>query len=224
MPSSSIEDYLKAIYHLSQASQQVKTKAIAERMDVSSPSVTAMLRTLSGLGYVDYEAYRGASLTEPGTHAALRVIRNHRLLEAFLVRTLGYGWDEVHAEAERLEHAVSDNLIDRIDAFLSHPAFDPHGDPIPKADGRLPLRRAEPLPAFDHGTHVRVVRVLDQDPAVLRHLNTLGLVPGTEVTVLGPDPFGGPFRVRHDGADVLLGQELALRVMATNELATDSLS
>ncbi|MFU8806125.1 MAG: metal-dependent transcriptional regulator, partial [Bradymonadaceae bacterium] len=144
MPTISVENYLKAIFHLQSElpENRVKTKELAETLEISLPSVTSMLKSLGDDGLVEYVPYKGARLTPRGRKVALKVIRNHRLIEVFLVRTLGYTWDEVHAEAERLEHAISDKLADRIDDFLARPRFDPHGDPIPRSDGTLP---AEPL-------------------------------------------------------------------------------
>lgn len=216
MPSVSIENYLKAIWHLEQEGHRVKTKALATELDVAQPSATNMLKTLEGLGYVDYAPYRGARLTSEGRQAALRVIRNHRLIEAFLVATLGYSWEEVHAEAERLEHAVSDTLIDRMDAFLGHPIADPHGDPIPTAEGILTPHDALPLLDAEAGQHVEIVRALDQSSDVLRYLAELGLIPGAQAEVLSLEPFDGPLRVRTDGehaiSRALAGRLLVRRV------------
>lgn len=209
MPTVSVENYLKAIWSLQQAAERVKTKALADRLHVSPPSATQMLRTLEGMGFVTYTPYQGASLTPEGTRAALQVIRKHRLVEAFLVATLGYAWDEVHDEAERLEHAVSDDLVNRIDAFLSHPEVDPHGDPIPTAAGTIRSHGAGSLSELPDGTSARILRVLDQDPEVLRYLDDRGLVPGARVRVLRREPFDGPLHLDVDGSEHVLSAALA---------------
>lgn len=217
MPSVSIENYLKAIWSLQQASVRVKTKALADRLEVSPPSATQMLRNLENLGFVSYQPYQGASLTEEGTRTALKVIRKHRLVEAFLVATLGYSWDEVHDEAELLEHAVSDELVNRIDAFLSHPEFDPHGDPIPTAMGTIRHHGAGTLADLPDGQSARILRVLDQEPDVLRYLNERGLVPGAKVTVRTREPFDGPLVVEIDGQAHVLASALASELIALRE-------
>ena len=144
MTTISVENYLKAIYQLAQLESPVKTKAVADSLDVSLPSVTSMMQSLSGDEMVVYTPYKGVTLTEKGRAAALSVIRKHRLVEMFLVQTLDYTWDEVHAEAEQLEHAISNELAQRMDDFLGNPSFDPHGDPIPTADGEVPPARPRP--------------------------------------------------------------------------------
>ena len=176
MPSPSVENYLKAIFHLSQRQEGwVKTKQLAERLEVSLPSATNMMQSLAEAGLVDYRPYHGVTLTGTGRLEALRVVRVHRLLEEFLVRTLGLGWDEVHDEAELLEHAVSDKLAARMDAFLGYPQVDPHGDPIPTADGDLVRSEGPRLAELQPGQRFRVVRVFDQDPERLRNLASWGL-------------------------------------------------
>jgi DtxR family Mn-dependent transcriptional regulator len=187
MPTISVEDYIKTIYHLAQRSPgSVKTKEIADALGVALPSVTSMLKSLAGSALITYQPYHGAQLTEAGRRLALNVVRKHRLVEVFLVNTLGYTWDEVHEEAERLEHAMSDELAARIDRYLSYPRFDPHGDPIPDADGQLRDADAVPTLALSAAPlHValRVERVLDQDPELLRYLDRVGLVPGARCSV-----------------------------------------
>ena len=205
MHTTSVENYLKAIYHLEQREGgRVKTKSIADALDISLPSVTSMLKSLSSDDLVVYERYKGVTLSETGRLAALKVVRKHRLVELFLVSTLDYSWDEVHREAELLEHAVSDDLAARIEAFLDYPQFDPHGDPIPSADGTLPSRDAQSvalatLVAGDFGT---IERVLDQDPELLRHLTRVGLTPGARIRVVEVLPFDGQMTLAvHDAAD-----------------------
>lgn len=215
MPTISVENYLKAIYHLEIRTQsRVKTSAIAEALELSLPSVTSMLKSLSDEGLVDYERYKGARLTDSGRRAALKVIRKHRLIELFLVTTLDYTWDEVHVEAERLEHAISDELAARIEQFLSFPTVDPHGDPIPTADGQVPASRAVPLDEVPEGHHVALERVVDQDPEVLRYLERLGLTPRAELHVEEVIAIDGQMYVRRPGDPhkVALSRELARRL------------
>ena len=217
MPSISVENYLKAIYQLGASGQRVKTKELAEQLEISLPSVTSMLKSLGQEGLVDYRAYKGVRLTDEGRQIALSVIRNHRLIEAFLVRTLGYSWDEVHEEAERLEHAVSDRLVDRIDRFLSYPRFDPHGDPIPDATGEIIDRDTEPLSEIGAGSGVHLERVLDQTPEVLRHLDRLGLRPHADLEVVEVLAVDGQMtlRIERTGEEVSISRLLASRVLVS---------
>lgn len=184
MPSLTIENYVKAIFTLSAADgKAAATGAIADALEVSPGSVTSMLKSLAEAGLVEYVPYEGAKLTAQGRTLALRVVRRHRLIELFLVQTLGFSWDEVHDEAEHLEHAVSDTLIDRMDAFLGHPASDPHGDPIPKADGTIDLRDGRQLCDVAAGSRFRLVRVRDQSADFLRYLSDSGLHVGSRGSV-----------------------------------------
>ena len=216
MPTISVENYLKTIYQLQdERDDRVKTKEVAEELDISIPSVTNMLKSLSEEGLVDYKPYRGARLTEEGRKAALKVIRNHRLIEVFLVRTLGYSWDEVHDEAERLEHAVSDTLVSRIDAFLGHPKYDPHGDPIPTAEGEVHRPEAMPLSEAEEGMRLRVERTLDQEPEVLRYLDRIGLTPNAVFEVVEVLPFDGQMFLEVDDDDATISHALASRLLVT---------
>ena len=183
--SPSVQDYLKAIYRLSRDGEQVSTTSLAAALGVAPASVTGMLKRLAGERppLVVYRSRRGATLTPAGERIALEIVRRHRLLELFLVRVLGYGWDEVHEEAERLEHAISARMEERIARLLGEPAFDPHGHPIPAPDLTLPLSRAVPLSQAAVGAQGRIVSVSDADPAVLRRLSALGLLPGVGFTV-----------------------------------------
>lgn len=219
MPTISVENYLKTIYHLEQRhGGRVKTKSIAERLEISLPSVTSMLKSLGQEELVDYRRYKGVRLSERGRQLALKVIRKHRLVELFLVQTLEYSWDEVHAEAERLEHAVSDELAARIERYLAYPRFDPHGDPIPTAEGEVLESRAVPLEQVMPGSRVRVERVLEQDPAVLRYLEQVGMTPGQRAQVTQVLPFDGQMFVQLDGAGQLpLSQELTSRILVVVE-------
>ncbi len=216
MPTTSVENYLKAIYSAQQGDAgRVKTKRIAQALEVSRPSVSGMLKSLAAEGLVDYRPYKGARLTDEGRHMALKVIRNHRLIEVFLVKTLGYSWDEVHDEAERLEHAVSDKLVSRIDAFLNHPRFDPHGDPIPTAEGQVETREMLNLTDVQEGKEVRLERVMDQTPEVLRYMDRIGLRPGSELRVDEVLDFDGQMFLTVEGEDVVVSQRLAGMMLVT---------
>jgi DtxR family Mn-dependent transcriptional regulator len=223
MTSISVENYLKALYHLSTEHPDVpvRTRDLAASLAVTLPSATSMLKTLSDSGWVDYAAYQGARLTDSGRVQALRVIRNHRVIETFLVATLGYGWDEVHAEAERLEHAVSDDLVNRMDAWLGHPEVDPHGDPIPRAGHESSAHESMPLDQAPLGAWLSVSRVLTQEAEPLRYLAQCGIVPGAELRVVELLPFDGPVRLAGDDSrEILLGRALAARVLCRADRAT----
>ncbi|MFV1964909.1 MAG: metal-dependent transcriptional regulator [Pirellulaceae bacterium] len=180
MPSLTIENYIKAIFQtcVRQGDAPAATGQLAAAMGVSPGTVTSMLKTLNESGLAEYRPYEGVRLTDSGRKLALRVLRRHRLIELFLVRTLDLTWDEVHEEAENMEHAVSDRLIDRIDEALEYPTADPHGDPIPKADGTLSSAKHQSLAEWTVGEGFRLVRVLDQSPAFLRYLSECGLALG----------------------------------------------
>jgi DtxR family Mn-dependent transcriptional regulator len=205
------QDYLKAIFRITEAKgpdARANTKAIAAELGISQPSVSAMLDRLAAARLVDYVHYGGAQLTDDGRHAALRVLRRHRLLELYLTSFLGFRWDEVHEEAERLEHVLSDRLEVAIDDALDHPSFDPHGDPIPARDGSLPRHAYRTLWSAEQGYSGVVARVSDADPSLLRHLDGLGVVPGAEVAVTRRDR-GGMLRLRVDGRNRAIGREAA---------------
>lgn len=193
MASLTIENYVKAIYQISSAQDDrpATTGQLAEMLHVSPSSVTSMLKTLSESGLAAYVKYGGADLTDAGRALALRVLRRHRLIELFLSQTLQLTWDEVHAEAENMEHAVSDLLIDRIDAFLKYPATDPHGDPIPRADGTVLAAPTVRLSEIQAGEEFRIERVLDQSPEFLRFLADTGLKPGVAGRVTTNRPEAG---------------------------------
>jgi len=193
-----VEDYLKAIYRLAQAKEigQVGTVALAEALNVKPASVTAMLKTLAELKLVEYEPYYGVTLSGAGMKIALEVVRHHRLIELYLVEALGFSWDEVHEEAEALEHVISEKLEARIAAYLGHPTLDPHGDPIPALDGTLPDSSALSLADVPKGEEARIVRVSDQQSERLRYVAQLGLVPGATVKVTERAPFEGPVTIR----------------------------
>jgi DtxR family transcriptional regulator, Mn-dependent transcriptional regulator len=209
MTTPAVEDYLKAIYQLSEAGGPVSTSAIAERLGIAPGSVTGMLKRLSEAGLVEHTRYYGARLTDDGAENAVRTIRRHRVLELFLVDVLGYTWDRVHDEAERLEHAVSDDLIDRMAAVLGGPTADPHGAPIPAAGKTFREERLPSLADLGAGDHATLRRVPDEDAAALRYLAELHLTPGAELEVLDVAPFSGPLRILINGSEQVIGRELA---------------
>ncbi|WP_394741706.1 metal-dependent transcriptional regulator [Natronococcus roseus] len=192
MLSDVMEDYLKAIYQLQQGTDdRIKTSAIAEELDVTSPTVTSMLEKLEERGLVDREKYRGVTLSEEGETVALEVVRHHRLLESYLTEHLDYDWSEVHEEADRLEHHISEDFEARVAAALDEPTVDPHGSPIPSADLEPPERRAgESIAGFEEGDVVVVEEVADRDPEILSYLADHGIEPGVELEILEVAPFG----------------------------------
>ena len=209
-----VQDYLKAIYALEVSGERVTTSALAERMGVSAPSATAMTKRLAELGLVERAPYRGVALTDSGRLGALEVLRHHRLLERYLVDRLGLSLHEVHAEADRLEHALSEELEARIDAELGFPTHDPHGDPIPDRDLRVSTGGDTTLLDAPTGDGVTLSRVPDGDPDLLRYLAELGLVPGARAEVVAQAPFGGPVTVRTDRGEHSISRELAARIAA----------
>ncbi len=214
--SRAVEDYLKAIYLLEQQSDVVHTNALCAQLgDLRPGSVTGMLRRLAAQELVVHTPYRGVQLTPDGERAALALLRTHRLLETYLVKALGYTWDEVHAEAERLEHHISPQLAARIAAHLGDPSTDPHGDPIPRLDGSLPTCAAWKLSDVPAQIPVQIARVTTQDAERLRYLATIGLVPGAELTVVTAAPFQGPLELAIAGQTQMLDYRLAQVIMVT---------
>lgn len=208
------QDYLKAIYGLQSAGERVTTSALAERMSVSAPSATAMTKRLAELGLVERAPYRGVELTERGRLGALEVLRHHRLLERYLVDRLGLSLDEVHAEAELLEHALSEELEARIDAELGFPTHDPHGDPIPDRELRVEAASGRSLLDLAPGAPAVISRVPDGDAKLLRYLEELALVPGRDAEIVSVAPFGGPVTVRTGSGEHAISRELAERIVA----------
>ncbi|HEY57016.1 MAG TPA: metal-dependent transcriptional regulator [Anaerolineae bacterium] len=225
MPTtSSVQDYLKAIFHLTQNQERTTTGQLAAHLGVAPASVTGMLRRLAATDppLVDYRRHRGVCLTPNGRRAALEVIRHHRLLEQFLYQVLGMSWDQVHEEAERLEHVISEAVEERIAALLGHPTHDPHGAPIPSADLHLPPDPAVPLTQLRPGQQGVVRRVSDRDAGLLRHLACLGLVPGTVFTVLQRTPYDDLLYLRLDARDepVVIGPRLSQAIFV--EVVTET--
>jgi DtxR family Mn-dependent transcriptional regulator len=208
MPSVAVEDYLKTIYALSRDETAAGTSSIAERLNVAAGSVTGMLKRLAERGLVEHVPYYGARLTAEGEAEAVRLIRRHRVLELFLVQVLGYTWDRVHEEAERLEHAVTDELIDRMAAVLGEPEADPHGAPIPGAGEHFVDRTYPSLSDLAVGCPAVLRRVPDEDPEALRYLARLRLTPGAHVEVLERAPFNGLVRLMVEGEEQFIGTEL----------------
>ena len=220
MPSLTVENYLKAIYLIATRhadGEAVATGEIAQSLNVSPGTVTGMLRTLSEAELATYTPYEGARLSASGRRLALKVLRRHRLLELFLAQTLQMTWDEVHEEAEHMEHAASDRLIDRIDDYLGQPAVDPHGDPIPRPDGSLTEPLGTPLAQLGRGQRFRVVRVVDQDPAFLRYLTECGLDLGAEGELIENRPEAGILAFRLRDRDAALGFEAAGKVLVARK-------
>ena len=214
--SVSVEDYLKAIYHLTEGGEAASTNAIAQRLAIAAPSVSGMVKRLAEQGLVRHVPYKGAELTPPGRRVALRTVRRHRIVEAYLVAFLGYDWGGVHAEAERLEHAVSDDLIERMAQALGNPSVDPHGDPIPAPDGSIAEAVYTPLTELAEGA-ATVRRVQAGDAERLRYLAAIGLVPGAAVTVLARAPFAGQVTVEVGGQAHVVGHQLGAQVLCLPE-------
>jgi DtxR family Mn-dependent transcriptional regulator len=208
-----VEDYLKVIFELEASGGTAGTNEIASALGIAAPSVSGMIRRLADQGLIAYERYRGARLTTQGRTAALRTIRRHRVIEAYLTTALGYPWDRVHDEAERLEHAASEELIDRMAAAIGEPATDPHGAPIPTREGTLDEPELSTLAEIEPGARARVQSVDDRDPARLRYLAELGILPGVTVDVVAREPFDGLITVRVGEKDHAIGPSLAKKIL-----------
>jgi DtxR family Mn-dependent transcriptional regulator len=198
MHSQAVEKYLKTIYEIQQQGGRVKTNTLAQTLGVTAGSVTDMIKRLASLRpkLVSHELHKGVALTPRGKKAALSVIRRHRLLETFLNRVLGFSWDEVHDEAENLEHHISDRLTDAIAEYLNYPQYDPHGDPIPEKNGKVKADNYRSLASTPIGESVRIARVYHHDAELLRYLDELGIRLESIVTVVDKAPFQGPLSIR----------------------------
>lgn len=212
MLTDAIQDYLKTIYTLQENRETVATSTLAARLGVAAPSVSAMLKKLAHRKLVRYAPYQRVQLTRAGERIALEVVRHHRILELYLAQVLGYRWDQVHAEADRLEHAISEELEERLFRALGKPTRDPHGHPIPTRAGTLAGPASLPLSELPLGVPAVIAWVSDRDPAMLRAFGARGLVPATAVTVLAKGPFDGPLTVRRGTTSHVLAAEWARRI------------
>ena len=209
MVNISTEDYIKAIYKLERASQRVTTSALAAELHLADASITDMVKKLSDKGLLHYEPYQGVGLTAKGKRMAVKIVRRHRLWEMFLVKFLGFSWDQIHDEAERLEHVTSDELERRIDKALGYPTVDPHGDPIPTIDGDMDRTVYAPLADFGPGAAVRVHRVSDDDPEILQHATKIGLALNTRLVVKEKMTFDGSMVIKIGSQKKFLSQQVA---------------
>jgi DtxR family Mn-dependent transcriptional regulator len=207
--SPAVEDYLKAIYSLTASGESASTNDLAHRLGVSTGSVSAMVKKLDEEHLVEHAPYRGVDLTDEGRNVALRVLRRHRLIELFLARSLDMPWEDLHDEAEILEHAMSDELIELIAEKLGDPLFDPHGDPIPTRDLTISQRATESLATLEPGQSGMFVRVSDTNSEMLRYLTDLGIAIGDRVEMIEQQPFDGPCTIKIDGTSHSLGMNLA---------------
>jgi DtxR family Mn-dependent transcriptional regulator len=207
--TTSVEDYLKAIYAITRQGHPATTSEIARWLDLSPPSVSGMVKRLSQQGLLEYQPYKGVKLTAKGRRAALTVLRRHRIIESYLVERLGYSWDSVHQEAERLEHAVSDVLIERMAQALGNPEVDPHGDPIPRPDGTIAEAMSTPLPDIDLGREAALRQVRSSDSEQLRFIASVGLKLGSVFTVVDQQPFDGPTTICLGDTEQVIGHQLA---------------
>jgi DtxR family Mn-dependent transcriptional regulator len=212
-----VEDYLKAVWMLQQAESPVSTSRIAERLGLTAAAVTAMIKRLDEQALLRHEPYYGVRLTAVGELAALRIIRRHRVLELFLAEKLGYAWDRVHDEAERLEHAASDELIERLARLMGEPERDPHGNAIPTAQGEVDTSRYPALADLEEGEQRHVLEVEVEEPEQLRYLGSLDLYPGSEVAVLRKSPFEGPLSLEVNGHPQVLAHALARRIRVRSQ-------
>ena len=210
----SIQDYLKNIYQLTENGQNASTNALAQKLNIKPASVTGMVQKLASAkpALVEYHKHQGVTLTKEGKKAALEVIRHHRLLETWLVQTLGYSWDEVHVEAERLEHVISEDLERRIAAAMGHPLSDPHGELIPTADLKMPLDDSTPLSALRPNQKATIQRVKAADTELLRHLEGLGLIPGAQIEVKEYSPIDHNLTVRVGRKSSVLGLNITSKI------------
>jgi DtxR family Mn-dependent transcriptional regulator len=212
MISDTMQDYLKTVFSLQHRQKIVTTSELAERLGVTPASVTGMLKKMAAKRLVAYKPYKGVSLTSSGRKIALDVLRQHRLLELYLTKIVGVPWDRVHDEAERLEHAVSPDLMARLDDLLGQPRHDPHGSPIPAHDGRIDKLATTRLSDLRVGQVAVVAEVTDENPELLRYLGSCDLFPGTRFTVRAIAPFDGPITILIDSLEHIIGRKAAAEV------------
>jgi len=213
--SAAVQDYAKSIYKLSLDKNRVTPSHVAEHLDVSSAAVTKMVKKLKDLKLVQYGRGEGLKLSPAGEKIALEVIRHHRLLELYLTEALGYSWDQVHQEAEKLEHVISEDFEDRIEKVLGYPTHDPHGSPIPTRDGYVETRDLTVLSELEPGQKAVIEQVSDDDAGMLNFLGGLGMYPGTGVEMVAREPYGGPLRIKVSGENHAIGDELAKHVFVS---------
>ncbi|MCA0457512.1 MAG: metal-dependent transcriptional regulator [Chloroflexi bacterium] len=215
--SKSVQDFLKAVYSLQQGGERVSTNALAEGLAVAAPSITDMAQRLVTAGLIDYERYKGVLLTPTGEMVALKMVRRHRLIELYLVNELGYALQDVHDEAEKLEHAVSDKFVEAIAVKLGHPELDPHGEPIPSQDGTIVDREITPLVDWPLNTGAVVSRIKADDPQMLEHILERGFKLQAHVEILSRDPFDGPVMAMVDGKMRIVGHQVAACIMVEGD-------
>jgi len=215
--SPPIEDYLKTVYLLREREGAATTTAIAAALGVTPASVTGMIKKLAELKLVRHMPYQGVELTKSGEKIALEMVRHHRLLELFLFEALGYAWDEVHAEADALEHVISEEFEERIAARLGNPTVDPHGDPIPTKDGTIAVVKERALLTMLAGESAQITHINDASSEMLRYAASLGLTPTTRLTLIKVEPFGGSLRIQAGKAEHSIGRELAAQIFVTDE-------
>lgn len=213
MQTQAVEDYLKSIFNLQDQEERVSTTSLAQHLQVAPASVTGMIKKLAAMNLLVYTPYQGVRLTEAGEKIALEVIRHHRLVESYLAEALGVPWDQVHEEADKWEHILSEDLEDRMDEMLGYPTTDPHGSPIPTREGVMPESSAVPLTEIPENTRVTIAEVSDHDPAMLRYLGDMGLAPGSEIRLISIAPFKGPVTIRVEGQEHAIGQEVASHIL-----------
>ena len=215
MITQAVQDYLKIIFKLANNGKAVSTNAIAEKLQISQASVTGMIKKLSDLKLTTHRPYYGVELTQTGRKIALEIIRHHRLLELYLAEALGYSWDQVHDEAEKLEHVISEEFEDKMAKILGNPTADPHGAPIPSKDGLIEERTLECLSVIDAGQKVQVKEVSDKDPEMLRYLGDIGIFPDVMIDVMEKAPFGGPLLIKVAGKEYNLGEKLTDNILVS---------
>src|SRR5215213_7371145 len=210
----STQDYLKHIYELTENGESASTNALAQKLNIKPASVTGMMQKLASSrpALVEYQKHQGVTLTKDGRRAALEVIRHHRLLEAWLVQTLGYSWDEVHEEAERLEHVISEDFERRIAAAMGHPLRDPHGEPIPTVDLIMPFDDLAPLSSLCPNQSATIQRVKAPDPELLRYLEGLGLIPGVQIEIKEHSPFDHNLTIKAGRKLIVLGLNITSKI------------
>jgi len=215
--SPPVEDYLKTVYLLCEREGAASTTGIATALEVTPASVTGMIKKLAELKLVRHTPYQGVELTKSGEKIALEMVRHHRLLELFLMEALGYTWDEVHAEADVLEHVISEAFEERMAARLGYPNIDPHGDPIPAKDGSFTALKERALLAMQPGESAQITHINDTHSEMLRYAASLGLTPTTRLTLIEMEPFGGSLRVKIGKAEKSIGRELAAQIFVTDK-------